>query len=79
MDETDRSQVAFDMRPISGIGYFGPAPGFANTPRDIQDDMGKPVGGSSTFNLRSPSLSGLTALLVVVVMLQHYAPIRSIS
>ncbi len=40
LDETDRSQVAFDMRPVSGISHFGPpAPGSVNTPWDIHNDL----------------------------------------
>jgi hypothetical protein len=40
LDETDRSQVAFDMRPVRGVSPFGPpAPGSANTAWDIHDDL----------------------------------------
>jgi hypothetical protein len=39
LDETDRSQVAFDMRPVNGIRHFGPpALGSANT-LGIHDDL----------------------------------------
>src|SRR4029077_1221007 len=72
LDETDRSQVAFDMRPVSGISHCGPpAPGAANTSW-YSRQLVKTCRSFKHIEPKVTVADWLTALLVVVMMLQHY-------
>src|SRR4029077_15878083 len=78
LDETDRSQDAFDMRPVTGIRHFGPpAPGSA-TPLEYSRRLVKTCNRLKHIEPKVTVAQWLTALLVVVMMLQHYTRVVSL-